>query len=369
MTVRVVEWSTGNVGRHAIAGIAARDDLELVGVYVSNPDKVGRDAGRLAGLGRELGVVATDDDAHSWPCNRTASSTPRWPTTGRSRRWPTSSASCGPGSTWSPRDRCSCSSPSPATRWPPRWSRRARRGSLDLRQRHRPGFANDTLPLARPASAEQIDEVRCVEVLNSRPTTSPWCSSTSWGSPGRWTRRPSSSSPACPSWPGAAWSASSAGFELELDGIEEWTSRAPPVDLVVDAGRSPAGTMAGLHFEVRGIVGAARAGARARDQAGRRPGPGVAATGRAGVHRVVVTGEPPYTLDFSCSGATATTTPVGSRRRPCGLVNARPDVVAGAPGLLTAARPARSPGGGWPADPGAGPVRCAGTGPGRPGAL
>jgi hypothetical protein len=60
-TKRVVVWSTGTVGRHAIAGVDARPDLELVGVWVSNPDKVGRDAGRLAGLGRDLGVLATND--------------------------------------------------------------------------------------------------------------------------------------------------------------------------------------------------------------------------------------------------------------------------------------------------------------------
>ncbi len=58
---RVVGWSTGTVGRHVIAGIEARPDLELVGLWVSNPDKVGKDAGELAGLGRELGVLATND--------------------------------------------------------------------------------------------------------------------------------------------------------------------------------------------------------------------------------------------------------------------------------------------------------------------
>lgn len=58
---RVVAWSTGTVGRHALAGIDARPDLELVGLWVSNPDKVGQDAGRLAGLDRDLGVRATDD--------------------------------------------------------------------------------------------------------------------------------------------------------------------------------------------------------------------------------------------------------------------------------------------------------------------
>jgi 4-hydroxy-tetrahydrodipicolinate reductase len=61
MTYRVVQWSTGNVGRNAIAGIDARPDLELVGVWVSSDDKAGKDAGELAGLGRALGVAATND--------------------------------------------------------------------------------------------------------------------------------------------------------------------------------------------------------------------------------------------------------------------------------------------------------------------
>ncbi|HEX7739970.1 MAG TPA: diacylglycerol kinase [Marmoricola sp.] len=59
--LRVVAWATGTVGRHAIAGIDARPDLELVGVWVSNPDKAGKDAGELAEMGRSLGVVATND--------------------------------------------------------------------------------------------------------------------------------------------------------------------------------------------------------------------------------------------------------------------------------------------------------------------
>ena len=59
--LRVVAWSTGTVGRHAIAGIDAHPDLELVGVWVSNPDKDGKDAGQLADLGRDLGVAATTD--------------------------------------------------------------------------------------------------------------------------------------------------------------------------------------------------------------------------------------------------------------------------------------------------------------------
>lgn len=58
--IRVVVWSTGGVGSIAIDAVARRRDMELVGVWVHSPYKVGRDAGELAGRGA-LGVAATDD--------------------------------------------------------------------------------------------------------------------------------------------------------------------------------------------------------------------------------------------------------------------------------------------------------------------
>jgi hypothetical protein len=60
MAYRVVVWGTGNAGRPAIRSVAAHADLELVGAVVSDPDKVGRDAGELAFIDA-LGVRATDD--------------------------------------------------------------------------------------------------------------------------------------------------------------------------------------------------------------------------------------------------------------------------------------------------------------------
>jgi hypothetical protein len=57
---RVAVWSTGGVGSNAIRAIARRPDLDLVGVWVHTPEKVGRDAGELAGIDL-LGIVATDD--------------------------------------------------------------------------------------------------------------------------------------------------------------------------------------------------------------------------------------------------------------------------------------------------------------------
>lgn len=57
---RVVVWSTGGVGSIAIDAIRGRPDMELVGVWVHSAEKVGRDAGELAG-GSALGLAATDD--------------------------------------------------------------------------------------------------------------------------------------------------------------------------------------------------------------------------------------------------------------------------------------------------------------------
>ncbi|MFE1591210.1 dihydrodipicolinate reductase [Nocardia sp. NPDC058705] len=59
--IPTIVWGTGNVGRAAIRAVAAHPALVLTGVLVHNPDKVGRDAGALAGLDTELGVAASDD--------------------------------------------------------------------------------------------------------------------------------------------------------------------------------------------------------------------------------------------------------------------------------------------------------------------
>lgn len=60
MQKRVAVWGTGNVGRPAIRAVVAHQQLELAGVIVSNPDKVGKDAGDLVGIAA-TGVLATTD--------------------------------------------------------------------------------------------------------------------------------------------------------------------------------------------------------------------------------------------------------------------------------------------------------------------
>ncbi len=60
MTYRVVQWSTGNIGTRALGALLERDDFDVVGVHAFGADKVGRDAGELAGQA-PIGVTATGD--------------------------------------------------------------------------------------------------------------------------------------------------------------------------------------------------------------------------------------------------------------------------------------------------------------------
>ena len=57
-TYRVIQWATGTVGSAALKYFIENPVIDLVGVYVTNPEKVGKDAGDLVGLPR-TGVLAT----------------------------------------------------------------------------------------------------------------------------------------------------------------------------------------------------------------------------------------------------------------------------------------------------------------------
>ncbi len=57
---RVIQFGTGNVGRMCATSVMRHPEMELVGVFVTNPAKAGRDAGELLGT-EPLGLEAIDD--------------------------------------------------------------------------------------------------------------------------------------------------------------------------------------------------------------------------------------------------------------------------------------------------------------------
>ncbi len=164
-----MEWSTGTVGRHAIAGIDAHPELELIGVWVSDPAKVGRDAGRLAGLDRDLGVIATDDaeallalkpDAIVHTAMTDDRLTEAIEDLKRFLQAGIDVVSSGPVILQFPYGVVPDDMIAPI-------AEAAREGAASLHVNGiDPGFANDVLPLTVTSLAQSIDEVRCIEIAD-----------------------------------------------------------------------------------------------------------------------------------------------------------------------------------------------------------
>src|SRR5262249_44761879 len=166
--LRVVQWATGNVGRNALAGILARPDLELAGVWVSNPAKVGRDAGELAGLGCEVGIRATGDaaellalepDCAVYTCLADTRLAEAVDDLARILRAGVNVVSSSPVFLQFP-------DALPVELTGPLRQAAAAGGASLCVNGIDPGFANDTLPLAVTGLWERIEQVRCPEILN-----------------------------------------------------------------------------------------------------------------------------------------------------------------------------------------------------------
>jgi 2,4-diaminopentanoate dehydrogenase len=60
MALRIVQWTTGNVGKESVQAIVKRPDMKLVGCYAWSPEKAGRDVGDLCGID-PIGITASRD--------------------------------------------------------------------------------------------------------------------------------------------------------------------------------------------------------------------------------------------------------------------------------------------------------------------
>jgi 4-hydroxy-tetrahydrodipicolinate reductase len=342
MTLRVVQWSTGNVGRHAIAGIAARPELELVGVWVSDPAKVGKDAGELAGLGRTLGVAATNDaDAllNMKPdcIVHTAMADNRLPEAlADLRRFLAAGVnvvSSGPVFLQYPDGVV-----------PPEITDPIRKAAADggvslWVNGVDPGFANDWLPLVLTSVCERIDEVRCFELLDYSTYDNPTVLFDVMGF-----GKPIDEVPMLlmPGMLSLAWGSVvrqlAAGLGIELDELTETVVRLPaPETFDIASGTIEAGTTAALRFEVLGMyrgrpVCVLEHITRLREDLG----PDWPQPAGQGCYRVQVTGEPNYTLDLQLLGTDGDHNTAGLKATAMRLVNAIEAVVGAPPGLLTA---------------------------------
>jgi hypothetical protein len=342
MTIRVVQWSTGNVGRHSIAGIDARPELELVGVWVSSEEKKGKDAGQLAGLGRDLGVLAsTDADAMlalKPDCIvYTAMADNRLPDAIADL---TRFLSAGINVVSS----CPVFLQYPEGTVPAEFlepiNQAAVAGNASLFVNGvDPGFANDWLPLVLTSVSERIDEVRCYELLDysTYDNATVLFDVMGFGKPLDETPMLLQPGVLTMAW-GSVVRQLAAGLDVELDEVKETVVKLPAPDTFeIASGTIAEGTMAALRFEVLGMkdgrpVCVLEHITRLRpDLAPDWPQP----TGQ-GCYRVTVSGEPNYTLDLQLMGTDGDHNTAGLKATAMRLVNAVEAVVDAKAGLVTA---------------------------------
>jgi 4-hydroxy-tetrahydrodipicolinate reductase len=340
MSIRVAAWSTGNVGKNAIIGIDARPDLELVGLWVSNPDKVGKDAGPLAGLDRDLGVLATNDVeeiiALKPDCvvHAAMSDDRLFEAMGdleRLLRAGINVVSAGPVFLQYPSG--------DAVGMAEGVTQAALDGGVSLYINGiDPGFANDLLPLGVTSISERIEEVRCMELLNYNTYNQRMIVFDVMGFGKPMDNIPMLLQPGVltMAW-GSVVHQIAAGLGTEVEEIEEFYERLPATETFdIDSGTIEEGTVAGLRFELRGkINGKTRIVLEHVTRVHDDIAPDWPQPAGLGCYRVVVTGEPNYTVDLQLLGTDGDHNTAGLKATAMRIVNSIPAVVEAKPGLVS----------------------------------
>ena len=340
MTYGVVQWGTGNVGRLALRAIIEHPELELVGLLVHSEEKAGRDAGELAGVD-PVGVTATTDPEEVL---RLGADCVSYMATGDLR--PDEAVA----------DMCRIlesgtnvvSTSVVALIYPPSAPARYREpleaacekgGTSCFTSGIDPGFANDLIPLMLSGFCKRIDSVRVMEILNydTYDQAEVLFDTMGFG-------KPLDHDPLLllPGVLGLAWGgavhAIAAGLGAEVEELREKHERwAATETFAVPSGTIEKGTMAGLRFEVQGIMGGepkivVEHVTRMHDAAA----PEWPQPGGAGSYRVLLDGDPNITVELEFAGEGGDHNAGGLLMTAMRMLNSVPAVCNAPPGLLSA---------------------------------
>ncbi len=339
MPHRVIQWSTGNVGKLALRAILHNPDLELVGLWVSSKEKDGRDAGELCGL-PPVGVKATTDAEALLAMQADCVSY-------------TATADLRPGEATDDLCRILESGKNVVSTsivplvYPPaanadivaRLEEACRKGGTScFTSGIDPGFANDALPILLLSACERVRSVRIMEIVNYATYNQPTVLFDTMGF-----GKPMDHTPLLlvPGVLTLAWGSTvhmiAAALGATLDGIEEKVDRrATETAFTIPPGPVPAGSMAAMRFEVQGMVRGRPAVivehvTRLRDEdCPEWPQP----TG-SGCYRIVIEGSPSITCELTLEGEDGDHNTGGLVATAARVLNAIPAVCAAKPGLVS----------------------------------
>jgi len=336
---KVIQWSTGNVGKHSLRLIAQHPELELVGLWVHGADKVGRDAGELCGIG-PTGVRATNDvdallalDADCVCYTATADMRPTEAIADMARILESG--------------KNVVSSSVVALVYPPHVDAGMRapleRACAEAKvscftSGIDPGWANDLLPLVLTSSSEYVEELRVMEIVNYATYAQPTVLFDTMGFGQALDAKPLLLIPGVLSFAwGGVVKVLGAGLGIEIDELREVHERKPALEKIdLGFGVVEEGTTAAMRFEVQGYVDGKQRVVlehvtRLDDAlAPEWPQP----AGHSG-YRVIVKGNPNYQLDVQMMGDDGDHNTAGLVGTAGRIVNAIPAVCRADPGLLS----------------------------------
>jgi 4-hydroxy-tetrahydrodipicolinate reductase len=336
MAYKVIQWATGTVGVHAVPAIAAHPELELAGLWVHSDNKAGRDAGEICGVA-PLGVTATQDAdallasdadvisymAHSDVrpdqvvtdlCRMLAAGKNVVNTSFVPLLFP---AAAGDGVLNQLQAACEEGGTSFYT------------SGID------PGYGNVGMTIPALALCKEVRNVRMMEIVDYATWDNPF---TMFEIMGFGKKEASESLLLSPGSTTLAWgpvvTMVATALGVELDGIEEHHELLH-ADKAFDiaSGRIEEGTISGMRFEIRGMVGGE---ARIVVEHVTRLREGDSPDWPQGQgYRILVEGEPHLHLELSVSSDLGDHNHAGCLATAMHVLNAIPHVVEADPGVLT----------------------------------
>ena len=336
MVYRVIQWATGTVGVHAVPAIAAHPDLELAGLWVHSATKAGRDAGEICGVG-DLGVTATHDadallgspaDCVCYTANsdlrpgEVIDDLCRILESGKNvvntsyvpLLFP---KAAGPGVGDRLQAACQAGSSSIYT------------SGID------PGYGNVGVAIGALAMCKDVQVVRMMEIVNYDTWNNPFTmfEIMGFGKPDE-----SHSLLLAPGSTALAWGPViemvAAALDVELEAITEWHEVIYADEgFDIASGHIAKGTVSGMRFEIRGVVGGRTrlivehvTRLRDHDAPDWPQGQG---------YRVLIDGEPCVKVDLEVSSHVGDHNHAGCLATAMHVINAIPHVCEAAPGVLT----------------------------------
>ena len=298
---RVVVWGTGFVGKMVIPEILRHPGFELVGVGVINPEKVGRDAGEICGVG-SVGLTATDDVAALIALR------------------PDALVHYGPtaaGAADNIRDIGAflrggidvCSTAMTPWVWPamsqnpPAWidpitEACAEGGASCFTTGIDPGFANDLFPMTLMGLCGEVRQVRALEILDYINYEGDYETEMGIGRPPEFIPLLEHTDILVMAW-GATVPMMAHAVGIELDGITStWEKWVTDATIATAKGRIEPGEVAAIRFTINGIYrGEPRICLEHVNRVGQDTAPDWPRGTRNDVYRVEITGSPSITQE------------------------------------------------------------------------